>query len=102
MHAHGITLILWCLMLIVQPWLIRTKRRPLHRTVGKISYLLLPLMIFTTLSLLHYRMPVSAGLKTMDYLFVALVVNGLIVFLVLYSLAMCIKAKPTGHARYML
>jgi hypothetical protein len=47
-------------------------------------------------------MPVSAGLKTMDYLFVALVVNGLIVFLVLYSLAMCIKAKPTGHARYML
>ncbi len=57
MHAHGVTLILWTLMLIVQPYLIRTKRRPLHRAIGKFSYLLVPLMVFTTLSLLNYRLP---------------------------------------------
>ena len=102
MHAHGITLILWCLMLIVQPYLIRTKKRPLHRAVGKFSYLLVPLLVITTLDLLHFRMTGNAGLKTLDYVFVALVVNALVVFLIMYGLAIVNKSKPTVHARYML
>ena len=38
LHLHGITLLLWCLMLIVQPYLIRTNRRELHKRIGKFSY----------------------------------------------------------------
>jgi hypothetical protein len=102
MHAHGMTLILWCLMLIVQPYLIRTKRRPLHKAIGKFSYLLVPLMVFTTLDLLIYRFKTGNELTALHYSFIALVVNALVVFLAMYGLAIFHKNKPTVHARYML
>lgn len=102
MHTHGITLILWCLMLIVQPYLIRTKRTKLHRLIGKFSYLLVPLLIITTLDLLKFRLGKVPALGTMDYFFVALVVNALIAFVILYALAIYHRKKSTIHARYMI
>lgn len=102
MHTHGITLILWCLMLIVQPYLIRTNRYALHKKVGLFSYLLVPVLLFTTLDLLKYKMRGLTSLGTMDYFFIALVVNSLIAFVILYGLAIFFKNKPTVHARYMI
>lgn len=39
-HAHGFTATAWVLLLSVQAWLIRSGKRGLHRTVGKLSVLL--------------------------------------------------------------
>jgi hypothetical protein len=102
LHLHGLTLILWCLMLVVQPWLIRTKQRSLHQRIGTFSYLLVPLLVFTTLDLFIFRMQQAPALDNAAYMFVALVVNALVVFLILYGLAIYHKHKPTVHARYML
>lgn len=102
MHLHGIALTLWCLMLILQPYLIRTKRTKLHRTIGKASYILVPLMIFTTLDLLKYQLQSVPQLGTMDYFFVALAANALIAFAILYGLAIYHRKKSTIHARYMI
>lgn len=102
LHTHGITLILWCVMLIVQPYLIRTKKNALHRLLGKFSYLLVPLLIYTTIDLLHYRLSELPALNTMDYFFVALVLNALIAFLVLYGLAIFHRKNSGIHARYMV
>lgn len=102
MHTHGTTLILWCLMLIVQPYLIRTKRYTLHKKIGWFSYLLVPALLFTTLDLLKYKMAGRPILGTMDYFFIALVLNSLIAFVILYGLAIYFKDKPTVHARYMV
>src|SRR6267154_3499544 len=55
-HVHGIMLLLWCAMLIVQPYLIRTKRYVWHRSMGTFSYALVPLMLVTTLDLFHFRL----------------------------------------------
>jgi hypothetical protein len=100
MHTHGITLILWCLMLITQTYLIRAKRNALHKQTGKFSYVLVPVMLFTTLDLLHYRLSPSLG--TMDYFFVALVVNALIAFVIFYGLAIVYRRTPALHARFMI
>lgn len=100
MHTHGVTLILWCLMLIVQPYLIRTKQNALHKRIGKFSYVLVPLLVFTTLDLLKYRLPEKLG--TIDFFSVALVVNALIAFVILYGLAIFYRRKSTIHARYMV
>jgi hypothetical protein len=100
MHTHGVTLILWCLMLISQAYLIRAKNHTLHKKIGKFSYVLVPLLVFTTLDLLKYRLPTALG--TMDFFFVALVVNGLIAFVIFYVLAILYRKKPTIHARYMV
>jgi len=101
MHLHGMALILWCLMLISQAYLIRVNKRPLHRFIGKFSYVLVPFVIFTTLDLLRYKLRDIQELQTMNNFFVALVVNALIAFAILYGLAMYNRKKPTVHARYM-
>lgn len=102
LHLHGITLLLWCLMLVVQPYLIRTNRRELHKQLGKFSYLLVPLLLYTTIDLLHYRLSGVKTMRTMDFFFVALVLNALIAFLILYGLGILNRKNSTIHARYMV
>jgi len=100
MHTHGVTLILWCLMLTLQAYLIRAKKYSLHKQIGKFSYVLVPVLVFTTLDLLKYRLPITLG--TMDYFSVALVVNALIAFVIFYALAIFYRKKSTIHARYIV
>jgi len=102
MHAHGIALILWCLMLIAQAFLIRIKKNALHRFIGKFSYLLVPVILFTTLDLLRYQLQKKTVLGTMDFFFVALVVNALVAFVIFFGLAIFYRKKSTLHARYMI
>jgi hypothetical protein len=99
MHLHGITLFLWCFMLITQPLLIKKKMNVVHRWIGRFSYVLVPVLVLTTFDLLRYRVKSQPAL---DYAFVALVFNALIVFVILYGLAIYYRKKPTIHARYML
>ena len=102
MHTHGFALILWCVMLISQAWLIRTNRRALHKRAGKLSYLLVPLIIFTTLDLLKFKLDGKPVLGTMDYFFIALVVNALIAFAIFYGLAILYRKNGGLHARFMV
>jgi hypothetical protein len=44
-HIHGALLMSWLVLLMVQPLLIKTGRTQLHRTIGKVSYVLGPLII---------------------------------------------------------
>ncbi len=99
MHLHGAVLFLWCLMLIVQPLLIRKKMNLLHRRIGKFSYVVVPALVFTTLDLFRYRIKSQ---PTIDYASVALVLNALIAFIILYGLAIYYRKKSALHARYML
>lgn len=101
MHVHGVMLLLWCAMLIVQPYLIRKRRYAMHKRVGKFSYLLVPIILITTLDLFYFRLRNSL-LGAEDLAFVALVVNALVVFLILYGLAIYNRSRPTIHARYMI
>jgi len=102
MHLHGAALILWCVMLIVQPYLIRSKKVATHRRIGKISYILVPLLVLSTIDLLKYKLVGKEVLTNSNSLFIALVLNALVVFVVLYGLAIYNKDKGTIHARYML
>jgi hypothetical protein len=102
MHTHGLTLIIWCLFLIIQPYLIRSKRFKLHRSIGKLSYLLVPLIILTTIDLFLYRLHKSPVLDNSGYFSVALVVNALFAFIIFYGLAIYHRKKSTIHARYMI
>jgi hypothetical protein len=102
MHLHGFTMISWCTLLIVQAYLIRTKRYSLHRKTGKLSYVIVPLIAFTTIDLYKYRLSELTVLSTRDYLFTASVLMALLTFLIFYGLAIFFKRKPTIHARYMI
>lgn len=105
-HAHGIVLTLWCVLLVVQPQLLRTGRRSVHRALGKASYVLAPALVAITLSFVHYRVgggiPPGAPLELGDLYFLALTLNALVAFAVLYGLAIRYRRDPQAHGRYML
>jgi hypothetical protein len=44
-HIHFTLMTLWIVMLIVQPFLIKYKKVAIHRMLGKISYVLVPLVL---------------------------------------------------------
>jgi hypothetical protein len=102
MHFHGITLLSWCLLLICQAYLVRMKRYALHRQIGKLSYIIVPLIAFTTIDIYKYRLSELTKLDTRDYLFTASVLIALLTFLIFYGLAIYYKSKPLIHARYMI
>jgi hypothetical protein len=101
-HTHGITLTLWCILLILQAYLIRTKHKRTHQLVGRFSYLLVPLIIVTTINLKHFRMQGSNMLADRPYYSLALILNGLVLFTLLYGLAIYYRRTPLVHARYMV
>jgi hypothetical protein len=101
-QAHGIAMTLWCGTLVAQAYLIRTGRRPLHRILGKTSYALVGLVVITTISLVHFRLQGIGRLSNLDLLFLSLVLNALVVFLLLFGLAIRHRHETALHARYMI
>jgi len=102
-HVHGAFLFAWLLMLVAQAWLIRDRRGPLHRAVGKLSYLLAPLIIISGVvleldSLRRAKTPLDA-----ETLYFAYVVPVLLMWFTLsYGLAIVHRRTPALHMRYMI
>jgi hypothetical protein len=100
-HAHGIALTMWVALLVTQAWLIRTGHRSWHRLVGKLSYVVVALVIVSTTLFLHSRLQAAPpGVERM--FFATLVLGALVAFAVLFGLAIYHRRTPTIHARYML
>lgn len=101
-HFHGITMTLWSIMLIGQAFFIRFKKRKLHHFAGKLSYLLVPLIIISGFNIAHYtiqNVPVGHPAR---YYQAALMYNSIIAFAIIYGLAIYFRKNPKMHARYMI
>src|SRR6185436_18847354 len=46
-HFHGAMMMLWFSLLVVQPLLISYKKYRIHRILGKISYVIAPLVMYS-------------------------------------------------------
>jgi len=104
MHLHGMVMMGWVLMLLIQPILIRTGRTDLHRLVGKLSYVLAPLVVFF-LYLANkdaYNRALQAVGETQAVGVISLIFPGLVFFSVLYALAMYYRKQPRLHMRFMI
>lgn len=100
-HVHGAAMLGWCLMLISQSFLIRTNRRDIHRQLGKLSYLLAPVIVISTLLLANYRLNVR-GLTAEGLYILALQIFILTQYVVFYTFAIRNRKHPDVHARYMV
>src|SRR5688500_6184127 len=57
-HIHFVLVMLWIAMLITQPFLIKFKKLSTHRLLGKVSYVLVPLLLisaFLMIRISYYR-----------------------------------------------
>ena len=103
-HFHGAILMSWFAMLIIQPFLIRFGKNSLHRKIGKLGYVIGPLVyfsIFMVLRMSYYRdllkFPEHEVLRDM-----ALPVPNIFVFGTFFILAMVNRRDSYVHMRYMI
>ena len=101
-HFHGMMMIGWLLMLLVQPFFILKGKIKLHRLVGRLSYVVAPLVLFSmylvTYSSLHRELVQGIAVVARR---VALDVPLIVFFAILYFLAIFYTHKPALHSRFI-
>ncbi|HKJ16398.1 MAG TPA: hypothetical protein VJ984_03495 [Xanthomonadales bacterium] len=100
-HVHGLAMFAWCIMLVAQSFLIRTNHRSVHRALGKISYILAPLIVISTLFLANYKLNVRQLNNEGLYIF-GLQIFIIILFAIFYTMAIVRRKKSDVHARWMI
>lgn len=95
-HFHAFIASIWILMLIAQPILIRKRNFELHRRIGKISYLIFPLLILSFIP----QMIRLVQSDTPQFLFFPL--SDCISLILFYSLAIYYKKNAGKHMRFMI
>jgi hypothetical protein len=101
-HLHAALGLVWLLVLIAQPLLIRARKFALHRTVGR--YALVPGAAFVIVGLLAThrganRMDAETFAREGYFLYMPLVLTAL--FAAALVLAWVWRAVPAAHARFM-
>ncbi len=102
-HAHAAMMTMWLGMLIAQPFLIRRQRRPLHRVIGRLSYVLVPAIAVTWVLLTHLRaavMPAEVIERDGPFFYLPFVSG--VLFVAAWGMAIWRRHTPPLHARYMI
>ena len=103
-HIHGMLLMSWMLLLIIQPLLIHYGKAHIHRKIGKVAFVLAPAIIVSMF--LVGRGGYWRGLGNipdqLNHTFMALDIRGLISFALFSILAMYYRKKPDTHMLYMI
>ncbi|HMG90422.1 MAG TPA: hypothetical protein VK589_10185 [Chryseolinea sp.] len=95
-HIHAFIALVWTGILIVQPFLIVNKKFALHRKVGKVSYIVFPLLILSFVP----QIIRTANSDNPKNLFFSLADSFLLI--IFYSLAVYYKKISSKHMRYMI
>ncbi|HYC84944.1 MAG TPA: hypothetical protein VEB86_06970 [Chryseosolibacter sp.] len=118
-HAHAVLMTLWMVMLVIQPMLIKRKNFRLHHRIGRLSYLLVALIVIATYGMIRHaydtyvgdlREQVAQGTlpyAEADILYRARMIISLplvytIWFVILYALAIIYRKTPFAHAQYII
>jgi ABC-type xylose transport system permease subunit len=99
-HFHAFMASLWIALLIVQPILIKKKKLSIHKQIGKLSFIILPLFFISVILLKHYRIGgiVTEGLGATLWL----QVKDLVIIGIMFTIAMLNKRNMQIHARAMI
>jgi hypothetical protein len=104
-HFHGFFMVLWLLMLIVQPWLISRGHFKSHRVIGRSSYVIAPLVALSIFMIArhgYYHPPEPDMPEIVKLGMQALSLPNLFAFSILYVLAISNTDNTPEHLRYMI
>src|SRR5688572_14153329 len=104
MHIHGALLMTWMILLIAQPLLINYGKRQLHRTIGKVSWVLGPLIIISLFLIGRSGYQRGEGVipERENLEFIVLDMRGFLSFAIFWALAMLYRKNSAAHMRYMI
>lgn len=102
-HIHAFLASLWIVMLIAQAFLIRLKKYDIHRIIGRASYVVMPLLLFSFFLVVragYYRnintMSVPEAMAKMTDGIPDIFYMG-----IMYGLAISFRKKTSWHLRFM-
>jgi hypothetical protein len=102
-HFHALTATLWMLLLIAQPAFVRMRRLTWHRALGRVSYVLGPLVLVSFVLLAHSRIQGLSGERYAIQTYILyLQVSLAFVFALSYGLGVATRRTAALHARFMV
>jgi hypothetical protein len=102
-HVHAAAMTLWCAILIAQPFLVRARRLEWHRSLGRITYGLVPVLIVASVLLAHLRFrQMDDATFRAEAFFLYLPLSAIILFTLLYGCAIRFRRTTGLHARCMI
>ncbi|MBL7697291.1 MAG: hypothetical protein JNK79_04005 [Chitinophagaceae bacterium] len=102
-HFHGMMMMGWVFMLLLQPILIRTGRMNVHRRMGRLSYVLAPLVLLSIFLInkhAYNEVLKNAG-ESQARAVLALIFPAFVFFGTLYFLAIRYRRTAQLHMRFM-
>ena len=107
-HAHGVAMTLWCLLLVTQGFLIRRDQCRLHRLFGwasiplfAVNVLLQPLAVLKLAPQIEHLWWFG-DLTAQGFVFLSQALLGTALFAVFYLLALLSRKAPVPHGAFML
>ena len=102
-HLHAATASLWMLLLVAQPLAIAGRNLPLHRAIGRVSYLLAPLVVASVLLLAHDRIRLApADFFPIQAYILYLQLSLAVLFALSWGLGIATRRRTALHARFMV
>ncbi len=103
-HLHATAFLLWFALLIAQPILIKKKKYKIHRMLGKLSYFLVPLIIFTIIGMTRFEYYRHIKTESREDLLSDMLQSylDLSFFVGYYIIAMINRKKLSLHVSYII
>jgi hypothetical protein len=104
-HFHASVLLLWIILLVVQPFLIKYKKLAAHRLLGRATYVLVPLIIFSFVAMMNKQVDEELAQKMTTWPIVKslyMPFTDTLLFSTFYILAIINKHNAALHMRYII
>jgi hypothetical protein len=106
-HLHALLLFAWVVLLVVQPLAIRSGAFNLHRVLGRISYVLMPLIVLSAVAMMHkeYHEHLASGVRSGAALAAEFLSASQLALLGIFYCSAIIHIKRhevAAHMRYMI
>lgn len=102
-HVHAAVMAVWTVLLVAQPFLSRGHARPLHRVLGRLSFVVGPAVIVSSVLLAHQRFhAMDATMLASDGPNLYLPLSAVAVFLPAFVGGVWFRRRPGEHARFMV
>ncbi|HTB25851.1 MAG TPA: hypothetical protein VK711_10780 [Puia sp.] len=102
-HFHVFVLVLWIILLIIQPILISQNKYATHRLIGRFTYFLVPLIILSFIGMMNKQITETSSknlLAILDGIYLPL--TDTFLFSTFYILAIINKRNTVIHMRYII
>lgn len=103
-HYHATLMFLWLALLVVQPILILTKKTELHKIIGRVGYIVAPLLVLSMFLITNqgYLSKLKRMTEVEALAAISVSIPDFFAFAFLYGLAIYYRKKADWHSRYMI